>query len=397
MTGRGPYGGPPRRDPWRGGRDGSPPSSAPVSDSVEVEELPPQALALRPKARVPLVGVIAVGALAALLAGGVGLLGGRPGATPGVAPTNPGGDGASTVPTTAPTVVARVRPWAPCGSRPEQPPDPVLEVDGRQHFGQVELLDFDIGLGLEGIPPVIGEDNLRDAVEVRMDAVTEIWIPGGACAVAWNIALTDPAASTTRILESIPNAERDPAVAAQNRFQVYVAPHAGDQHLRAILVFEELAVRATWSIRVPELEPPSITLTAGDRVIPTVIGCDVTQRLANGWEQPLSRCGRDVVREPARRAEVAPGEPLDFEMEGWNTANVTAYCGVLTDRTFLPRAEPTCLRARDLHVAGVRFPAPFELGPWTLAVTACASRIRVTGRGFEELCGTWYANIRVRD
>jgi hypothetical protein len=290
-----------------------------------------------------------------------------------------------------------VTPSSACGGPDDQPPEPVLVVDGRPYYGQVELLDFDIGTTFEGIPPVIGEDNLDHAVEVPMDASAEIWIGSPACAVAWNIALVSTGAPSTRILESVANEDRDPAIAAQNRFQVFVAPYTGDHELRAILVLENVAVRATWSIHVPILDPPKVTLTAGDREIPTIIGCDVRQRLVNDWEEALSPCSRDVPREPDRWIGIGPGEQLAFELEGWAATDTTVYCGQLEERRFTPRDSPPCLIPRDPLFAGLRFPAPTQPGTWTLAIYECATRIRIIGSGFEELCGTWYANIRVRE
>lgn len=366
---------------------------------MEVEELPTQVLAARPRPRVPLTGAIAVTALAALLAGGFGLLGGRQGGTPASPPLASSlAEGPTAAPSPAePPPRPRVTPFATCSGPDDEPPEPVLEVDGRPYFGQIELLDFDLGTTFEGIPRIIGEDNLEDVVEVPMDAAVEIWIGGPSCAVAWSIALVGVGFPQTRILEDVANAERDPAIAAQNRFQIFVAPYTGDHLLRAILVLENVAVRASWSIHVPPLAPPTVTLTAGDRDIPTVIGCDVRQRLVNDWEEALNPCTRDVPREPDRWTGIAPGEQLDFELEGWAATDTTVYCGQLTERRFTPRSEPSCLIPRDPLVAGLRFLAPEEPGTWTLAIYECATRIRIVGSGFEELCGTWYANVRIRD
>jgi hypothetical protein len=365
---------------------------------VEVEELPTQVLAARPRPRVPLTGAIALTALAALLAGGFGLLGGRQGGTPSPPLASSLAEGPTTAPTqTEPPPVPRVTPFSPCGGPDDEPPEPVLEVDGRPYYGQVELLDFELGTTFEGIPPVIGEDNLDHVVDVPMDASAEIWIGGASCAIAWNIALAGTGFPQTRILDTVANEERDPAIAAQNRFEVFVAPYTGDHQLRAILVLENVAVRATWSIHVPPLEPPTVTLTAGHREIPTVIGCDVRQRLVTDWEEPLSPCTRDVPREPDRWTVIAPGEQLDFEIEGWVATDTIVFCGRLTERRFTPRTDPSCLIPRDRLVAGLRLLAPEEPGTWTLAIYECATRIRLVGSGVEELCGTWYANVRVRE
>jgi hypothetical protein len=366
---------------------------------VEVEELPTQVLAARPRPRVPLTGAIAVSALVVLLAGGFGLLGGRQGGTPPSPPltSSVADESTAAASPTEPPPVPRVTPWSACSGPQDGLPEPVLEVGGRPYSGQVELLDFDLSTTSEGLPAVVGQDNLDHAVEVPMDAVAEIWISGGACAVAWNIALVGTGFPSTQQLESVTNGERDPAITAQNRFQIFVAPYTGDHQLRAILVLENVAVRATWSIHVPPLEPPTARLRAGDREIPTVIGCDVRQRLVNNWEEALSPCPRDVPREPDRWAGIAPGEQLDFEIEGWVATERTVYCGHLVDRRFTPRTDPSCLIELDPLIPGMRFLAPEELGTWTLAIYECATRLSPVGDGFEELCGTWYANVRVRE
>ena len=401
MTGRGPQSGPPRRDSWRGGRNDAAPNRPvePAGAWVEVEELPTQVLAPRPRPRVPLTGAIALTALVALLAGGFGLLGGRQGGAPA---SPPPASSVANAPTTAPSQQQPppeplVTPFSACGGPQDEPPEPILEVDGRPYLGQIELLDFDEETTFGGFPQVTGVENLDDAVEVPMDASAEIWIGGGSCAVAWNVALVGASFLLPHVLEDVPNAELDPAVAAQNRFQIFVAPYTGDHQLRAVLVLENVAVRATWSIRVPPLEPPTVTLLAGDREIPTVIGCDARQRLVNDWEEALNPCTRDVPREPDRWTAVAPGEQLDFALEGWAATDTTVYCGQLMERRFTPRTDPSCLIPQDPLVAGLRFSAPQEPGQWTLAIYECATRIRIVGRGFEELCGTWYANVRVRE
>lgn len=398
MTGPGGQGGPPRRDPWRGARTdsrGSGAPLAPVSSHVEVEELPTQALLPRAKSRFPLTGALAVAGIAVLLAGGFGFLGGRPGlGLPSPIPSSLAG-----APSTAPTATAkpaepRVTPWAPCGGAADRPPEPILEVDGTQHLGHADMdyRDPDPDVENPAEEPRLGQP---ERVEVPMDAVTGIWISGGRCALEWYISLKADAEPVPIVLESVSNLGLDSSVASQNRFELFVAPHAGDYDLRALFTFDDVAVRATWPIHVPELTAPDVTLRAGEREIQTVLGCDVTRRLANDLEEPLNPCGRDVAREPARRADVETGELLTFEIDGWVPTSTYAYCGQLTDRSFIPRVEPPCFRERDSQFAGTRFPAPDEAGAWTLAIQTCATRLRATGKGFEELCGTWYANVRV--
>lgn len=410
MTGRGQRGGSPRRDHWRGGReektprDGGAPArgeSRLFSTWVEVEELPAQSLAPRNRSRLPVTGLVAAAAVAVLLAGGLGLLGGRPGAgaLPAASVANAPAEGSPAAVVDTEPPMPRVTPWSSCSQSPGRAPQAVLEVNGRQHFGEVEVLDLEVDLasGDGGAPILRGQGNLDAAVDVPMDAVAEIWVMGGSCAIAWNLALVGPAAPEPQVLESVANEERDPAVAAQNRFQVFVAPHAGDHLLRAVLVFEDVVLRATWSIHVPELEPPGVTLESERGGIATAVGCDVTQRLVNDWEQRLNPCSRDVGREPAPRADLRAGEPLEFSIAGWAARNTTVVCGNLIERTFEPLYGMGCIRERDPLFAGVRFSAPTLPGPLTLAISTCATRMRIIGSGFEELCGTWYANVRMRE
>ena len=418
VTGRGPQGGPPRRDLWRGGRDAAPsgrdtssPGASrggsgrapvePVRPWVEVEELPTQSLAPTARSRVPLTAAIAVAAVAALLAGGFGLLGGRSAGTPeSPPPANVVAGQPSAEPNaTEPPPVPRVTPWANCSASPDQPPEAVLEVDGVPASGKVEPLVFDLGKTFSPDATVIGEDGLDDPVEVPIDAITDIWIVGGACAVAWNIDLVgSDVPGGLQTIEAVGNEDRDPAISAQNRFELFVAPYPGDHQLRAVLVFDEFAVRLTWSIHVPRLQPPNVALTTERGEIPTVIGCDVTQRLANDVEVALSQCDQgSVPHEPRPRVAVAPGELLEFAIEGWAASNTSVTCGLLIDRMFFPRTQPACVRARDPLFDDVLFPAPEEAGRWTLAIATCAWRIRDSGEGADELCGTWYATVVVRD
>jgi hypothetical protein len=369
-----------------------------VSSRVEVEELPTQALLPRSRSRVPLTGALSVAALAILLAGGFGLLGGGLGVPAGTAIPSEVAAGPSATSAAAVThapAQPQVSPWAPCGEAGAEAPEPVLQVDGHQHFGHVEINARGAGPDVDVLGGEPGQDLER--VDVPLDAVTEIWMSGGRCAVSWYISMKAAAQPAPVVLESVPNLGLDPVLASQNRFELFVAPHVGDFELRATFDLDDVALRATWLIHVPELVPPGVSLRAGDRPIQTVMGCDVTQRLANDVEEALNPCERDVGQQPARRTDVRPGEELEFAIPGWVSTAMTAYCGQLENRRFVPRVDPPCLRERDLRHAGFRFAAPDEPGPWTFAISTCATRLRVTGRGFEELCGTWYANIRVRD
>jgi len=402
VTGRGSQGGPPRRDVWRGARSdshGSVPRLEPVSSSVEVEELPTQALTPQARSRVPLAGAIAVLAIGILLAGGFGLLGGksnvasmtqRPSAL--VAATSP----ADAPTATSPGVEPRVTPWVPCldtGDPIDPPvPQPMLHVNGQPHAGRVER----DRAGPEQDTDSDGEDpGDLERVEVPMEAVTQIVMPDSRCALEWYISMKADDDPVPIVLESVANKALDPSIAAQNRFDLVVAPNTGSFDLRGIFLLKDVGIRATWLIHVPELAPPGVHLMAGENEVPTVLGCGAARRLANGYEVNLNPCFGDVEKRPPSPTDLAPGDVLSFTIDGWLPNDISVVCGQLPGNQFL--AEADCVPTVELRDSEIVFAVPDEPGGWTPWIATCATPGPSFYNADGEICGIWYANIRVRE
>jgi hypothetical protein len=368
-----------------------------VTSNLEVEELPTQAVGPHSTSRIPLTGAIAVGAVGILLAAGFGLLGGRTGVALGSPIPSQVADASSPASppvVTQPTGEPLVSPWGPCGDAGDDVPMPYLKVDGVQHVGRVEQNVRGPGQDIDVFDDEPGEDLER--VEVPMDALTEIWMPGGRCANAWYIAIRSYDDPVPVVLESVSNDALDPAIASQNRFELFVAPYEGDFDLGAIFALEDVSLRATWLIHVPELAPPDVSLRAGAEAIQTVIGCGAVQRVANGLAKLLVPCTSEVGHKPSRATDVAPGQELDFAIDGWVSTGMTITCGQTVDGRYIRQLDPACLLEGHLGDGGIRFAAPGEAGTWTLAISSCATPGRFIFTGVGELCGTWYADIRVR-
>ena len=383
------------RDAWRGVREssrGSSPRSVEPDGSAwragpEVEELPAQPVLRRGSPRLGLGGTLAIAGMVALLAAGFGLLGGRPDTQPvptsaAIAPSPGLTEG------TVPPPVPRVTPWIECGDAPARTPSVVLQVDGRPIAGTIEILE-----GAAGVPQPTsrgrpGPSIPTERTVVPVDVNTEIWIEDGVCALAWTIDLVDDHG-----LEVIPNTTRNPAYAAQNRFDLELGAHpAGDHDLRAELVFPTLVARITWPLRIQTIGAPTAVVRARDVAIRAVEGCDVSMTLATGWSNALNPCADDVG-EPPRAAPVQPGERLAFELEDWRMDWGGVTCGRLLGQSFFPGPEAGC--TVDVDPALPFFTAPSRPGRWTLAMSACGSHDGSAVATLTRLCGTWYATIVV--
>jgi hypothetical protein len=154
-------------------------------------------------------------------------------------------------------------------------------------------------------------------------------------------------------------------------------------------------MRATWLIHVPELALPSVSLLAGDRAIDMVAGCGVTQRVPSGSEVNLTPCFGDVERRPPGPTDVRPGEKLAFTIDGWLPMGGSVVCGQLPGTQFLSGVE--CVPTVEVRDFSLVFRAPEEPGGSTLAIGTCATPLRALLSGEGELCGTWFANVRVRE
>ena len=364
---------------------------------MTLEELPsvPLPVVQRRGPRLGLGGMLAVVAIAGLFAAGFGVLGGRPGPSPSaplgaVGPTRP-----VPTPRVGPTPRAGatplVTPFSECAAPPTSAPVVQLQVNGRPIAGSVEVL-------LSGADPSPALEDLDGATSVPVDVISEVWIVGGACAHSWDVGLI---AGDT--LNQVVNPGLDPAIAAQNRFGVTLAPYGGrDAILRADLYFPDIAVRALWRISVEPFERPVASLEDEDDPQSIVEGCDVELTLGNGYEYPRDpACTRDLPFEPADTLTVKRDEHLEFALGDWDVTNAVLGCGRLLGTSFIADPEPGCFRevsGRSSPSRSITLPAlPADLaeGTWTLAISACALSgvLVVTNR----ICGTWYANVEVRD
>lgn len=407
MTGGGGAGGSgcPPRDVWRGvressrgpgprpGEPGGKASGAGAASGVEVEDLPVQPVVRRGSARPGVGGILAVVAIVALLAAGFGVLGGRPDTPPGPssAAVAPSGDPSSADPTQdpGPPPIPLVTPWIECGDQQTPTPSIVLQVNGQAIPGVVEVLAD----GLAGsLPPPVVFPRPQSRTDVPVDVVSELWVEGGLCAVAWTIDLVDD-----QTLDSVPNSARDPRYAAQNRFQLQLGPHpGGDVDLRAVLVFPPFVARAVWPIRIVPVEAPVVALHTEGRRVEPVEGCDVALTLATGWSNPLNPCVDDIGEPPGSPAAVRPGERLTFEIVGWRTDAGGVVCGRLSGQSFIAQPETGC-NVGEVVASPFVFAAPSEPGRWTLAISACGSRDGTAVAALNRVCGTWYVNILVED
>jgi hypothetical protein len=385
------------RDAQRGARPAPPGApNDPWGSRPEVEELPAQPVVPRGTSRLGLGGTIAVVGVVVLLAAGFGVLGGRPEATP--VPTRGGAAVASTapVPTPFPGTPA-VTPWIECAESPSAAPEITLQINGQAAPGYVEVL---VRTASEGhvvpSPARPGRSPATTEIEVPADVITQVWVEGGACAVQWRIGLRDDAGGVVT-LDYQPNELSIPEFAAQNRFALAVAPHAGaDYDLVAELVFETMTVRARWRISIPALELPVAVVHTASGPVAAVEGCDVTLTLGNGWSEALSPCVDDVGEPPVESAVVHPGERLEFRLEGWGAPDAgLAVCGRLNGPSFVAVPVPGCLMDSAAPAPFV-FDAPHELGRWIVALSACASQAASLGVGQNRICGTWYASIHVQ-
>jgi hypothetical protein len=407
---RGPGGEPGRsgaspRDVWRGVREtsrgqapaGAPAGSTPLGIHAEVEELPPQSVLPRGSSRLGLGGTLAVVAIVALLAAGFGVLGGRPDASPrptfaAVAPTLPGA-----ALTARPPASPRVTPWTECASPPTSPPQIFLQVNGEPFEGAVELASSSAAPLPTAIPaaPVYPGFPVEPppSIEVPVDVITEIWVDGGACALAWTIDL-----SSFHRLDSVVNVARDLGHAAQNRFEVLLVPYAGGEFvLRAELDFGTVVAEVTWPITILPIERPRALLRAGGLAAFPALGCDVTLTFGAGRSEPLNPCVDDVGQPPGDAIPVRSGTHIEFSLDGWGLDRATVTCGRLSGQSFIAQPSPGCSHELEHSGAPLAFEAPPQNGRWTLALSACASQPASRGTAFNRVCGTWYANIAVTD
>ncbi|HXG27156.1 MAG TPA: hypothetical protein VNL94_09975 [Candidatus Binatia bacterium] len=338
-----------------------------------------------------------------LLAGGFGLLGGRP--DPSSSPTTGAAAPSSTAPPpSSPPPAPLVTPFAPCGPDPgTTPPTVELQTNGVPTPGFVELIDLD-AQPIEPTPtPADPLASLRGPrVEVHPDVVTEISIEGGACALRWFIVLYDPVTGDGDQLDQVPtDGEGDVRLAAQNRFGLWhrlsaLRDFPNDVQLIAVFQFEEIAIAAWWRVRVMPLRMPDVRLLdlRDDEVIPLAAGCDLRLRLGNGYEEDLLGCVGDVSAELGAPTRIDPDDPLLLESDGVPAEDLVVVCGRLSGSSFVAEPEPACNAEPP---DGQPFPVAAPAGPWVLALSTCVLVDSPSTVASNSLCGTWYAHVRVDD
>jgi hypothetical protein len=369
------------------------------SAGASLEELPSTPLPVAPRSGPPLGvgGTLAVLAMAALLAAGLGFLGGRASPSPSppagaVAPSRPGPSGDA--PTPGIGIAPQITPFSPCAAAPTSPPQLQLQVNGVPNPGIVEVFPPDTrspGRTASG-----DANGSVQRVTIPADVITEVWIVGGACALGWNIGLIG-----NPVLNAFVTPRLDPAIAAQNRFALTLAPFAGrDLNLRADLFFPAMMARAIWPITVLPVERPTAALHIGGDAWSPVEGCDVVLALGNGYEYPTDpACLGDLPTEPDIVLEIERDDELELRLGDWDIQSAVLTCGRLSGTSFVAEPAPGCFleaSTRRDPSTFARFPAlPAEIsGAWTIQLSACAlsGGLAATNR----LCGSWYANVEIR-
>ena len=362
-------------------------------DIVEVEELPPQRVLGRDTTRPRLSALLAASAAVLLLAGGLGVLGGRAAPEPSDATAvNP-----SQRPTpTTPEDVAEplVTPNLPCPTLDDSVvPGVVLQVGGRTVPGDVEILKWLREPGASAARPKAPGPPTTNRIDIRPDLTSVLYTTGDACAVAWQIVLASVVESVTLDTVGVPGSAT--IVAQQNRFELPLWQHRGhDYDLDVVLAYPHVVVHARWPIRILPFQPPTTLLLSGNRSIPVSPGCNLLLVFGGGGIEPVNPCDFDVVSAPPVTG-VAPGAQLAFSFsDGWDVESGGVACGKLTGTRFEEDAETTCGLDEPVLDPSAPFRAPSQPGTWTVAISACA--IQNLADAYNEVCGTWYTTLRVR-
>jgi hypothetical protein len=360
---------------------------------VEVEELPPQRVLARGATRPRIGAILAASGAVLILAGGLGVLGGR--AAP--EPTDASAIDPSQRPTSTPSgdvAEPLVTPNLPCPALGDSAiPGMVLQVGGLTAPGDVEVLKWLGEPGTSAAPPKAPGPPTTDRIEIRPDLTSVLYTAGDACAVAWQIALADGDVSVPLDTVGVPGGAT--VVAQQNRFELPLWQHRGhDYDLDVVLAYPNVVVHARWPIRILPFQPPTTLLLSGNRSIPVSPGCNLLLSFGGGGVERVYPCGFDVVSAPPVTG-VAPGTPLVFSYsDGWNIEPGGVVCGELTGTQFEEDPEAACGLDEPVLDPSAPFRAPSRPGTWTLAISACA--IQSLADVYNEVCGTWYTTLRVR-
>ena len=248
--------------------------------------------------------------------------------------------------------------------------------------------------GPDPAPPGSGPGNPAQVTSLRADASPELRVITGACAVAWRIFLVAVDGSDATQIAFQTNADRDPAYARQNRFQLPLANvfvPDGPLELRARLSFPGLDVVATWQVVIVPFDRPEPLLRVRDtgRPIVMVEGCNVVMTLRNG-QRDGPACPDDLSEALPVSTALQPGTGLVFGLEGWSVTEAVVICGGQSGLEFVAVPQPGCWQEPQEAVV---FVAP-EPDDWAVAVSACA--VGFTQFASNRICGTWYAAIDTR-
>lgn len=366
----------------------------PAYDAFEAAELEDVSIGRTVRSASPRIGassVIAVLAIALLLAGGFGLMGGRNSATPrpsnvavGASPTpspspTPG-------PPTAPPVIFEVVPWTPCSAPSDAPPEIRLEVGSTATLGQLEILWMESGEPAPSVPA-----GATYPITIPAYVSPSIWIVGARCALSWTILLDGH--EVDRYL----NVQRDPRVASQNRFLVPSISRFGGlerTELVATLVFPTLTARVRWLLSVEPWPRPDVTLTSTRGSRSMVPGCDAESQLPLAPDQP-DDCVAEI-RAPLPKALVvsAGEEPLQIDVPGWVLdEGVHVECGRFTEDGFF-EGDGSCDQEAMQKDATILFRAPEQTGVRTVRASFCARPGPASAP--ESMCFSWFAQLDVR-
>jgi hypothetical protein len=351
----------------------------------------------RGRRRIRVADVVVVGAVGLLLAAGLGALGGRDEPRPtGLVAADP-------TPTPDPNATDPPRPlvtpnFACVPIAENDVPAPILFVNGREFLGRVNILTWH---GAPRPTPSAGSEPPPPAprIEIRSDVDAFVETGEDACAVAWELALSDPAESI--VLDSVDNPSRDPAVASQNRFRPPFWTYRGhDYNLGLRLIFPNVDIHASWPIRILDFQVPRAMLRDGRRELPLVVGCEAVLGLNSGGHEPVQPCTGPVVSGsvPAapRVAVVAPKAVLKFSLSDfWDVEAFGAACGRIEDLVFTADEGACAVLAYQTSLRSMELEAPAKAGTWTVEIQACAQQTLVDAQN--SLCGPWYVAIRVRE
>ena len=334
---------------------------------------------------------LAAGLLVLLLAGGLGVLGGRPAPSP----TVPAFAAVSPAPTVEPAVEfgPRVTPAVPC-LRADTVPELQLEADGRAFAGAIEIIHRDEAgpVPTPALVPLPVVPSAPATIELRSDVVTLIRTIGDVCATSWRFDLSNPDESIG--LESFMSPEADPEWTRQNQFTLELEAFRGrDFDLSGLLTFPGLTVQASWPIRILPFDAPTPRLSLSKTDIDIEPGCDLQLIFATGFAELVNPCETDMGRQPEATKISAPDSFLNMRFPvGWFLFGATVACGSIAEGHFQP-VEGCEVDTRDEGTA-LAISMPSLDGTWSLAISGCATQL--LSDTTNKACGTWYATLEVR-